>query len=153
MSARPRWTSPALPQRGPVHHRSQGYQQHIQARGSRRKIVGVQIQHDRRHRRRQDSRPSKQKKTTTISASRSEDLSIGRIDAVVVDSPTAAGYVLPESTSTRPNSRSWAYPSPRRLRHRGQEGQQSTASRPHRQGPCRIQKDGTLDTLKKKWLQ
>ena len=79
---------------GPGHHRPQDHDERVHAFRPRRPQGGRADQHDRRHRRQPRSRASRKRRPTTISASRSRTSTIGRLDAVVVDSPTAAGYVL-----------------------------------------------------------
>jgi len=81
-----------------------------------------------------------------------EDLSIGRIDAVVVDSPTAAGYVL---QNDKYKAKLKIVGTPFTEEYYGVAVKKSDAELLGliNKGLDIIMKDGTLDQLKKKWLQ
>jgi polar amino acid transport system substrate-binding protein len=94
----------------------------------------------------------KQKKTYDDIGLAVEDLSIGRIDAVVVDSPTAAGYVL---QNDKYKAKLQIVGVPFTEEYYGiavKKGNKALLDLIDK-GLAAIQKDGTLDTLKKKWLQ
>jgi polar amino acid transport system substrate-binding protein len=81
-----------------------------------------------------------------------EDLSIGRLDAVVVDSPTAAGYVL---QNDKYKAKLQIVGKPFTEEYYGiavKKGNKDLLDLLNK-GLAVIMKDGTLDKLKAKWLQ
>jgi polar amino acid transport system substrate-binding protein len=81
-----------------------------------------------------------------------EDLTIGRLDAVVVDSPTAAGYVL---QNDKYKAKLQIVGVPFTEEYYGiavKQGNKELLDLINK-GLAAIQKDGTLDKLKAKWLQ
>jgi polar amino acid transport system substrate-binding protein len=94
----------------------------------------------------------KQKKTYDEIGLAVEDLSIGRLDAVVVDSPIAANYVL---QNEKYKAKLQIVGVPFTEEYYGvavKKGNQKVLDKINK-GLEAIQKDGTLDKLKAKWLQ
>jgi polar amino acid transport system substrate-binding protein len=94
----------------------------------------------------------KQKKTFDEIGLAVEDLSIGRLDAVVVDSPIAANYVL---QNEKYKAKLQIVGVPFTEEYYGvavKKGNQKVLDKINK-GLEAIQKDGTLDKLKAKWLQ
>jgi polar amino acid transport system substrate-binding protein len=94
----------------------------------------------------------KEKKTYDDIGLAVEDLSIGRLDAVVVDSPTAAGYVL---QNDKYKAKLQIVGKPFTDEYYGIAVKKGNAELLGliNKGLAVILKDGTIDTLKKKWLQ
>jgi polar amino acid transport system substrate-binding protein len=94
----------------------------------------------------------KQKKTYDEIGLAVEDLAIGRLDAVVVDSPIAANYVL---QNEKYKAKLQIVGVPFTDEYYGitvKKGNQKTLDMINK-GLAAIQKDGTLDKLKAKWLK
>jgi polar amino acid transport system substrate-binding protein len=94
----------------------------------------------------------KEKKTYDDIGLAVEDLTIGRLDAVVVDSPTAAGYVL---QNAKYKAKLQIVGQPFTEEYYGiavKKGDTALLGLINK-GLAVIMKDGTLDNLKKKWLQ
>jgi polar amino acid transport system substrate-binding protein len=94
----------------------------------------------------------KQKKTYDEIGLAVEDLSIGRLDAVVVDSPIAANYVL---QNDKYKAKLQIVGTPFTDEYYGitvKKGNTKVLDLVNK-GLAAIQKDGTLDKLKAKWLQ
>jgi len=94
----------------------------------------------------------KQKKTYDDIGLAVEDLTIGRLDAVVVDSPTAAGYVL-QNDKYKAKLQIVGVPFTEEYYGIAVKKGNKELLDSINQGLAVITKDGTLDTLKKKWLQ
>jgi polar amino acid transport system substrate-binding protein len=94
----------------------------------------------------------KQKKTYDEIGLAVEDLSIGRLDAVVVDSPIAANYVL---QNDKYKAKLQIVGKPFTDEYYGVTVRKGDAKALDliNKGLAAIQKDGTLDKLKAKWLQ
>ena len=94
----------------------------------------------------------KEKKTYDDIGLAVEDLSIGRLDAVVVDSPTAAGYVL-QNDKYKAMLKIVGVPFTEEYYGVAVKKGDSELLGLINKGLDIIMKDGTLDALKKKWLQ
>jgi polar amino acid transport system substrate-binding protein len=94
----------------------------------------------------------KEKKTYDDIGLAVEDLSIGRIDAVVVDSPTAAGYVL-QNDKYKAKLQIVGVPFTEEYYGIAVKKGNTELLGLIDKGLDVIMKDGTLDKLKKKWLQ
>jgi polar amino acid transport system substrate-binding protein len=94
----------------------------------------------------------KEKKTYDDIGLAVEDLSIGRLDAVVVDSPTAAGYVL-QNDKYKAKLQIVGVPFTEEYYGVAVKKDNKELLDLINDGLAVIMKDGTLDTLKKKWLQ
>ena len=108
--------------------------------------------HHGRHRGGQDRRSVKEKKTYDEIGLAVEDLSIGRLDAVVVDSPIAANYVL---QNDKYKAVLQIVGKPFTEEYYGiavKKGNDKVLALVNK-GLAAIEKDGTLDKLKAKWLQ
>ena len=81
-----------------------------------------------------------------------EDLTIGRLDAVVVDSPTAAGYVL-QNDKYKAKLQIVGVPFTEEYYGIAVKKGNSNLLGLINKGLAVIMKNGTLDKLKKKWLQ
>jgi polar amino acid transport system substrate-binding protein len=81
-----------------------------------------------------------------------EDLSIGRLDAVVVDSPIAANYVL-QNEKYKAKLMIVGVPFTEEFYGVAVKKGNAAVLDLINKGLAAIQKDGTLDKLKKKWLQ
>jgi len=94
----------------------------------------------------------KQKKTYDDIGLAVEDLAIGRIDAAVVDSPTAAGYVL-QNDKYKATLKISSQPFTEEYYGIAVNKGNSKLLDLINTGLAAIKQDGTLDMLKKKWLQ
>ena len=94
----------------------------------------------------------KEKKTYDDIGLAVEDLTIGRLDAVVVDSPTAAGYVL-QNDKYKAKLQIVGVPFTEEYYGIAVKKGDERAAGLINKGLAAITKDGTLDKLKKKWLQ
>lgn len=94
----------------------------------------------------------KEKKTYDDIGLAVEDLSIGRLDAVVVDSPTAAGYVL-QNDKYKARLKIVGVPFTEEYYGVAVKKGDGQLLGLINKGLDVIMKDGTLDALKKKWLQ
>ena len=94
----------------------------------------------------------KEKKTYDDIGLAVEDLTIGRLDAVVVDSPTAAGYVL-QNDKYKAKLMIVGVPFTEEYYGIAVKKGDAVLLGLINKGLAAITKDGTLDTLKKKWLQ
>ncbi|MGA2546712.1 MAG: basic amino acid ABC transporter substrate-binding protein [Rectinemataceae bacterium] len=94
----------------------------------------------------------KEKKTYDDIGLAVEDLTIGRLDAVVVDSPTAAGYVL-QNDKYKAKLQIVGVPFTEEYYGIAVKKGDSNLLGMINKGLAVIMKNGTLDKLKKKWLQ
>jgi polar amino acid transport system substrate-binding protein len=94
----------------------------------------------------------KEKKTYDDIGLAVEDLTIGRLDAVVVDSPTAAGYVL-QNDKYKAKLQIVGVPFTEEYYGIAVKKGNSNLLGLINKGLAVIMKNGTLDKLKKKWLQ
>ncbi|HUX42386.1 MAG TPA: basic amino acid ABC transporter substrate-binding protein [Rectinemataceae bacterium] len=94
----------------------------------------------------------KEKKTYDDIGLAIEDLAIGRIDAAVVDSPTAAGYVL-QNDKYKATLKISSLPFTEEYYGIAVKKGDTRLLGLINKGLDVIMKDGTLDALKKKWLQ
>ncbi len=94
----------------------------------------------------------KEKKTYDDIGLAIEDLAIGRIDAAVVDSPTAAGYVL-QNDKYKATLKISSEPFTEEYYGIAVKKGDTRLLGLINKGLAVIMKDGTLDALKKKWLQ
>jgi polar amino acid transport system substrate-binding protein len=94
----------------------------------------------------------KEKKTYDDIGLAVEDLTIGRLDAVVVDSPTAAGYVL-QNAKYKAKLQIVGVPFTEEYYGIAVKKGDSALLGMINKGLDVIMKNGTLDKLKKKWLQ
>jgi polar amino acid transport system substrate-binding protein len=93
----------------------------------------------------------KEKKTYDEIGLAVEDLSIGRVDAVVIDSPVAANYVL-QNEKYKALLKIASQPFTEEYYGVAVKKGNKVLEKINK-GLAAVQKDGTLDKLKAKWLQ